>query len=169
MLDLSKIRSERLGDAARAWLCNADATGLICRDQDVLNILFHGSWLELDFRWNVQGMGTYGDFRTRSESPDRPKLFEVEEWAAVQREARVVHFTGDAQPGLSAFLSPHVKTPTKPWAWFCHHPMRAAWFAAADCTPFAGWRPPAPEAALEDAIARDRAQFERARGREMAA
>jgi lipopolysaccharide biosynthesis glycosyltransferase len=163
LLDLNRMRSERLGDAVRVWVCNADAKGLIYRDQDVLNLLFHGCWLELDFRWNVQGMGTYGDNRTKCESPDRPKLFEVEEWTAIQREAYVVHFTGEAQPGLSAYLSEYCKTPTKPWAWFCHHPMQQAWFQASYRTPFAGWRPPASEAALEDAISRDRTHFERVR------
>ena len=43
----------------------------------------------------------------------------------MQQQVRVVHFTGTSNPALSQLLNPYAKAASKPWSWFCHHPLRA--------------------------------------------
>jgi lipopolysaccharide biosynthesis glycosyltransferase len=142
-LDLEKIRDQRLLESTRQWALKHPGTPefSMC-EQDVLNLTFRGRWLPLSFSWNVQGMGTYGDFRTRAEGPSMPALFSPEEWAKIQEEALVVHFTGTSSPSLSQLLNPYSKIPTKPWAWFCHHPLLEKFWQVAARTSFKGtWIP----------------------------
>jgi hypothetical protein len=65
-----------------------------------------------------------------------PALFSPEEWVNIQVEAIVVHFTGTSSPSLSQLLNPYSKTPTKPWAWFCHHPLLENFYQVASRTAF---------------------------------
>jgi lipopolysaccharide biosynthesis glycosyltransferase/glycosyltransferase involved in cell wall biosynthesis len=142
-LDLEKIRDQRLLESTRQWALKHPGTPefSMC-EQDVLNLTFRGRWLPLSFSWNVQGMGTYGDFRTRAEGPSMPALFSPEEWAKIQEEALVVHFTRTSSPSLSQLLNPYSKIPTKPWAWFCHHPLLEKFWQVAARTSFKGtWIP----------------------------
>ena len=136
-LDLEKIRDQRLLESSRQWaLQNPGASALSMCEQDVLNLTMRGRWLSLSYSWNVQGMGTYGGFRTRAEGPNMPALFSPEEWVNIQVKAIVVHFTGTSSPSLSQLLNPYSKTPTKPWAWFCHHPLLENFYQVASRTAF---------------------------------
>jgi len=150
-LDLEKIRDQRLLESTRQWaLKHPGASALSMREQDVLNLTFRGRWLPLSFTWNVQGMGTYGDFRTRAEGPSMPALFSPEEWGNIQEEALIVHFTGTSSPSLSQLLNPYSKIPTKPWAWFCHHPLLEKFWQVAARTSFnSTW---IPEDISEEAV-----------------
>lgn len=57
----------------------------------------------------------------------------------------------------SAAAAPQVPFSSKPWAYLCAHPLRAAFFDLLDSTPWAGWRPGQQEVA--DAIVCDVLRF----------
>lgn len=87
-------------------------------DQDALNILAQGTWLELPRRWNLQT----NDVEERSLSW---VLWRADVEAAVADPA-VVHFTGTL----------------KPWAGGEDHPLAHRWAATRARSSWADWEPP---------------------------
>lgn len=55
---------------------------------------------------------------------------------SIQRKAVIVHFTGSANPPLWKALCEYVKSPSKPWCYFCHHPLVKEWYRVLQRTPF---------------------------------
>lgn len=84
----------------------------------------------------MQGMGTYAELRTRSDH-NRCALYTPEVWQRIQQDAKIIHFTGRASPSLADYLCRYVRSPSKPWSWFCHHPLAEEYMKALAVTPFA--------------------------------
>lgn len=86
-------------------------------DQDALNAVLQGRWVEQHRRWNLQTVDLTGYSLNWAIARD-----EVESAIA---DPAIVHFTG----------------PEKPWHYGCAHPVANEWFAYLDKTSWAGWRP----------------------------
>jgi len=112
------------------------------REQDVLNLVMRHRVQELPHTFNVQGLGTYGGDRAYASATSaengaaRPQLYSVDEWKALSRNPRVVHFTGASSPTPSSVLCPWARAPSKPWAWRCLHPFASEWHATLQRTRF---------------------------------
>lgn len=93
---------------------------LVFYDQDILNGVLHGQWLELSPKWNVQD----GFLRRRCK-------VRAEKLGRVRKEAEhpaVVHYTGHR----------------KPWRYDSVSPYRNRYFHYLDMTAWKGWRPATP-------------------------
>ena len=119
LLNLERWRRERIAEAVIDYV-DRNHQRIRFWDQDGLNAVLAGKWLELPLSWNLTIL-------TR----DFPPLDQVpcgrEEYEELIRAPRITHF-------LSS---------TKPWHAGCEHPRRDAFFAALDRTAWAGWRPSA--------------------------
>ncbi|GAA1533629.1 lipopolysaccharide biosynthesis glycosyltransferase [Microbacterium ginsengiterrae] len=108
-------------------------------DQDALNAVLEGDWVELHRRWNLQTPVLTGD------SPDWA-LWRAEVESAVAAPG-VVHFTGL----------------DKPWNHGTEHPMASQWMQWLDRTAWAGWRADAPKEGRLEAVGRRAVRWYRAR------
>ena len=90
-------------------------------DQYALNVVFAGKWGELDRRWN-QGAHLYA-YPTWRESP-----FDQQTFHALRTDPWIVHFC----------------SPSKPWHYFCHHPLAAEWRGCLRQTDWRNWKPEKP-------------------------
>ncbi|MEA2627199.1 MAG: hypothetical protein QOD06_3244 [Candidatus Binatota bacterium] len=115
LLDLDRWRSERLGERVLDYL-RRHRDVVRWWDQDGLNAVLAGRWLELDPRWNLT-----------IQSETLPSVPPCD--AATFREAI-------ARPYVTHFLT-HVK----PWHTTCRHPRRDVFFRYLDETAWRGWRP----------------------------
>jgi len=89
-------------------------------DQDGINAALAGRWVVLPYAWNWRvDCGMPG--KSTGLDPEHP-----------ERQAGVLHFC----------------SATKPWHYYCEHPLRATFFAYLDRTPLSGWRPRPPLKAL---------------------
>ena len=84
MIDLDAWRRAHIGDRALSYLAQHRPPLM---DQDALNAVVSGRWLELDPMWNVI---TYW-FRSRT----RQRRYE-----AILRRARIIHYVGHRKPWL---------------------------------------------------------------------
>eukprot|EP00798_Chlamydomonas_sp_ICE-L_P031951 gene31951-33735_t len=112
-----------------------------------------GGWLEMDKKWNVQGIGSYLRDRVFPSGPLCPALFTSDEAELLERDPSLVHFTGTDIVTPTQLLNPYIPLCSKPWAAVCRSPYRVQFCAALDATPWAGWRP--EYGALERAAAEE--------------
>ncbi|GAB4813174.1 hypothetical protein N2152v2_000220 [Parachlorella kessleri] len=120
LLDLKKfgLLSSRIECKIASW-----GSKLAFHDQDLFNMVcLTDGWVELDYKWNAQGLGTYAAFRTRPQN-DKPQLFSVPELERLTADPAVVPYSA------------------KPWSYLCNHPFKFKWLYFLDRTPWAGWRP----------------------------
>jgi lipopolysaccharide biosynthesis glycosyltransferase len=89
-------------------------------DQDALNVVLAGSWMELPRRWNVQTP----DVEARSLA-----------WAL---------WRDDVEEALRDPLVIHYTERDKPWDPGCRHPLTHRWFDALDDSAWSEWRPSRP-------------------------
>ena len=156
LINMDEWRKNHHGDCLRSFAATfGDDVSLKYSNQDVLNIVLAGHWRELPYIFNVQGMGTYGDCRDcRVEGEhNRPQLYTPTQWQKIQKHAVIVHFTGAHQPTIADLVCRHTKAPLKPFAWFCHHPLKQEFWHGLRRTPFCTWKPTV-EDELVDIIAR---------------
>jgi lipopolysaccharide biosynthesis glycosyltransferase len=135
LIDLERWRAERVGARGLEILRTLRPRW---GDQDALNTVLEGRWLELPRRWNLQTQDLIGDSHAWALWPD-----DVGE--AVARPA-VVHITGL----------------DKPWKVGSAHPMTEQWFTWLDRTAWSGWRPTAPRQRLPEVWARSAVRSARA-------
>ena len=89
-------------------------------DQDALNVVLEGRWLELSRRWNLQ-TADLSDYSLA--------------WA---------HWPQDIEDALQAPSIVHFTERDKPWNAGSRHPLAEKWFEALDRTAWSGWRPRKP-------------------------
>ncbi|MFF7026257.1 glycosyltransferase family 8 protein [Streptomyces klenkii] len=95
LCNLRQWRRENLTERALDWLASQDQVP-VCLEQDVLNALTHGRWIELDPRWNVFPMT---DFRDIPPEAWPPRLgTEYHAYRDQERRAFVLHFIGSRKP-----------------------------------------------------------------------
>lgn len=99
LINLVKWRRDHIHDRLVDWI-GVNGAKIVDADQDVLNACLYGQRLSLPFRWNVIAP-FYFDYH--------PLGISDEERAAVQRDARIIHYNG----------------PSKPWHYLSRHPRRA--------------------------------------------
>lgn len=142
LLNLSVIRSQHtpfgraLRSAARRFVSDAS---IRFADQDILNLVFANRWKSLSLRYNLQGLGSYAEGRIHSSSESslqQPFLYTADEFAALQRDAVIIHFTGSSAPSFAEAIHPHYTIACKPWSWVCYHPWRCRYLDSARRTPF---------------------------------
>jgi lipopolysaccharide biosynthesis glycosyltransferase len=94
VMNLEAWRDDRLGERA-IDLLRGEGRHLTFADQDALNLLVGGRWLQLDPRWNVLPMQDY-----RAMGVDWPfgGGMSAAEIALLEREAFVLHFAGPHKP-----------------------------------------------------------------------
>lgn len=127
LIPLSVWRREGLAVAARDVL---KTKNLLYGDQDALNAVAKGRWLELPRSWNVQtwdwgGQGTV--------------------WAIMRDQVE----SALAEPAII-----HYTSPGRPWWPGSPHPKADLWFHYLDQTPWSGWRPPAKRPVWREAASR---------------
>lgn len=117
LIDLDHWRAEAVGEKCLDFLRREKTRW---GDQDALNVILEGRWLELARRWNLQ-TSDVGDYSFA--------------WA---------HWPQDIEDALRAPSVVHFTEPNKPWIAGCRHPLVAQWFEALDRTAWSGWRPSRP-------------------------
>ncbi len=117
LIDLDAWRRDDLGERTIDLLRGARP---VWGDQDGLNAVLGGRWLELPRRWNLQ-------------SPDARGVGLA--WA-LWRE--------DVEEALADPAVVHFTERDKPWMYGCEHPLAEVWFEALDRTAWSGWRPRRP-------------------------
>jgi lipopolysaccharide biosynthesis glycosyltransferase len=148
-LNLSMWRGEQEHNGLQLGSCLRDLARHLCaqpslrhREQDVLNLIMRNRWEELPHAFNVQGIGTYGEDRSRpgvtssQQHAYRPQLYSPSDWRSLSANPTLVHFTGPSVPTPSSALCPYVAAPSKPWAWFCHNSFKSEWHSTLQRTPF---------------------------------
>ncbi len=119
LIDLNSWRASSVGDKCLDLLRR---TNLHFGDQDALNVILEGQWLELSRRWNLQT----ADVRGYSLA-----------WA---------HWRQDVEDAIRDPSVIHFTERNKPWNAGSRHPLAEKWFEALDRTAWSGWRPrKAPE------------------------
>ncbi|WP_338686869.1 glycosyltransferase family 8 protein [Streptomyces acidiscabies] len=95
LCNLRQWRRENLTERVLQWLASQDQVP-VCLEQDALNALTHGRWIELDPRWNVFPMT---DFRDIPPEAWPPRLdTEYDAYREQERRAFVLHFIGSRKP-----------------------------------------------------------------------
>ncbi len=112
LMNLARWRAEHVAAAVLDYVAT-NQQYVRFWDQDGLNAVLAGRWLELDPRWNLTVQN------------DRPPLLDE-------------HFAALAAPFVTHFASTG-----KPWHLDCVHPRREVFFRSLDRTAWAGWRPSA--------------------------
>jgi lipopolysaccharide biosynthesis glycosyltransferase len=122
LVDLERWRREEVARRALDFLA-AERDGVRWWDQDALNVVLAGDWLELDPRWNLA-------IRSRAFPPPETVPCGRAEYEAAVAAPFICHFA----------------THVKPWHSDCEHPRRSVFFRYLDETAWSGWRPrrPAP-------------------------
>jgi len=64
-------------------------------DQDILNIVFEGKWLPIDFTWNSQPY-LYEDIK--SEGPEILNLYNIYNYQCAIKDPHIVHYAGGSKP-----------------------------------------------------------------------
>lgn len=121
VVDLAQWRRERLGEQMIECL-RQHRRHVQWWDQYALNVVLAGKWRALDPRWN-QGAHIYVYPNWRSSPFDR------ETFVRLQAEPWIVHFC----------------SPSKPWHYFCRHPMTRDFRRCLARTEWQNWRPVRPE------------------------
>lgn len=118
LINLNYWRQENLFEKA-LQIAEDKADILLWHDQDILNIMFHGHWLNLPYRWNV--MNTLM----------RPSPFFTPEIVnEIDKEIRkrvVIHYT----------------CAWKPWIYPCDNPLCFEYYKYIECSPWKGYKPKA--------------------------
>lgn len=127
LIPLSKWREQQVG---RAALDIVRMKALAHEDQDALNAVAQGQWIELPRRWNVQTMDCVG---------------QTIGWALMREEIE----SALADPAII-----HYTRPGRPWWPGCCHPRAEMWFQHLDRTSWAGWRPVETRTAWREAGSR---------------
>lgn len=116
VFNLDKWRAESIADQVFEYLIKYHEF-VNYHDQDGLNAVLAGQWVELDPRWN-QTPGVY-DFTDWRASP----YSSAEILTNVQHDPYIIHFTGSCKP------------------WNCiHNRNRIIFYTYMDMTPWKGWR-----------------------------
>ena len=87
-------------------------------DQDALNVVLHGMWKAVGYRWNQQR------YIHQAGMQDLP--MNLEQYAVAKNRPCIIHFT----------------TGDKPWLAACKHPDRRLFIEQLEKTAWHGWRPP---------------------------
>jgi lipopolysaccharide biosynthesis glycosyltransferase len=127
LIDLVRWRTDRVGPRGLEILRTLKPRW---GDQDALNTVLEGQWLELPRRWNLQTQDLVGDSHAWALWPD--------DVAQAVASPAVVHLTGL----------------DKPWKAGSTHPMTGQWLTWLDRTAWSGWRPTAPRESRPEAWAR---------------
>jgi lipopolysaccharide biosynthesis glycosyltransferase len=117
LLDLDRWRDERIGTAVLEAV-ERHARLFRWHDQDALNTILAGRWLELDPLWNVGIEGFWP-------STWRGTPYSREAYRSLVTRSKIVHFCGAP----------------KPWSPGSVHPRTDLYFRYLDRTGWAGWRP----------------------------
>jgi lipopolysaccharide biosynthesis glycosyltransferase len=117
LIDLERWRAEAIGEKCLDLLRRENPRW---GDQDALNVILEGRWLELPRRWNLQ-TADLSDYSLA--------------WA---------HWPQDIEDALRSPSIIHYTERDKPWNAGSLHPMAAKWFEALDRTAWSGWRPRRP-------------------------
>lgn len=114
LVDLKEWRNQRIGERAVDCLCQE---GKVYRylDQDALNVVLSGEWLQLDIAWNVQPVAYSAVEKNYSHLVDYIPALE-----AAIKHPKVVHFIGAI----------------KPWHGLCVHPLQDLFLACSQKTPW---------------------------------
>jgi lipopolysaccharide biosynthesis glycosyltransferase len=99
-------------------------------DQDALNTILAGKWLELPLRWNIQTGYLTGD------SPG---------WAL---------WRSDVESAITDPAIIHYTERDKPWHFSSEHPRTEEWFSWLDTTAWSGWRPSPPKESRLESLTR---------------
>lgn len=115
---------------------------LSLKEQDLYNKFFP-NWQRLPLHFNVQGLGSYANYRTYADgNHNHPKLFSKSELNDLEENACIVHFTGASKLSLSSFHE-QVAVPLKPWTGICTHPYSKRWLHILHSIPiYSSWTPP---------------------------
>jgi lipopolysaccharide biosynthesis glycosyltransferase len=127
LIDLMRWRADRVGSRGLEILRTLRPRW---GDQDALNTVLEGRWLELPRRWNLQTQDLIGDSHAWALWPD------------------------DVQQAVSAPAVVHLTGLDKPWKVGSTHPMTEQWFTWLDRTAWSGWRPTEPRWSLPEVWAR---------------
>jgi lipopolysaccharide biosynthesis glycosyltransferase len=127
LIDLTRWRQEEVGTRCLELLRQFRPRW---GDQDALNTVLEGMWLELPRRWNLQTAELTGYSAGWA-------LWRSEVEAAVADPA-VIHYTGM----------------DKPWHLATEHPRAEDWLRWVDLTAWSGWRPKPPKESHLEAMAR---------------
>jgi lipopolysaccharide biosynthesis glycosyltransferase len=117
LIDLERWREETVGERCLQLLRSGNPRW---GDQDALNVVLQGRWIELERRWNLQ-TADIGDYSVA--------------WA---------HWASDIEAANNDPAVIHYTEHDKPWIGGSQHPLAAEWFQALDQTAWAGWRPRPP-------------------------
>jgi lipopolysaccharide biosynthesis glycosyltransferase len=100
LIDLARWRSQQVTEQTFSYL---DKFHKYVRyhDQEGLNIVLAGQWLQLDRRWNVQMSALR--FWSRQQAANRPSWY-VEDAQELNKNPWIIHYT-DSKPWNSAMLS----------------------------------------------------------------
>jgi len=115
LINLTKWRSDNIFDQLVDWIASNTAK-IVDADQDALNACLYDKRLSLPYFWNVI-VPFYFDYH--------PLGISDLERAAVQRDARIIHYNG----------------PSKPWHYLSHHPRRADYWKYLALTEWRDYRP----------------------------
>ncbi|HWK26123.1 MAG TPA: glycosyltransferase family 8 protein [Solirubrobacter sp.] len=111
------LASWRANDVSRRVLEVLRASQPRWGDQDGLNVVMQGRWLELPRRWNLQTSDVDGRGLA---------------WALWRQ---------DVDAALADPAIVHYTERDKPWMPGSRHPLAERWFAALDASAWCGWRP----------------------------
>jgi lipopolysaccharide biosynthesis glycosyltransferase len=114
VMNLDHMRRHDAGDELLSYI-RTHAASLLWVDQDALNAVFAGSWLELHPRWNAQNS--------------------FWNWAGLAEETfgRELLAEATTDPGILHFEGPHL---AKPWHYLSNHAYRRQYRAALASTPW---------------------------------
>jgi lipopolysaccharide biosynthesis glycosyltransferase len=135
LIDTPRWRRDRVGEQSLELLRREKPRW---GDQDALNKVIEGRWLELPRRWNLQTGELTGNGPAWALWRD-----EVESAVA---DPSIIHFTGR----------------DKPWQWGTSHPRADEWYRWLDRTHWAEWRPIAPKSGRVETLLRVAARRYRA-------
>lgn len=121
VINLAEWRRKRYAEEVLACL-RKHRQHVLWWDQYALNVVFAGKWGELDRRWN-QGAHLYV-YPNWRESP-----FDQQTFDTLRADPWIVHFC----------------SPSKPWHYFCHHPLASEWRRSLRQTDWRNWKPEKPE------------------------
>ncbi len=97
LLDTRLWNERGIGIRGRQYLSSHPRSRLL--DQDALNIALVGDWLALDRIWNAPAGPLDVGATWAMLEKIRPAIRgEIDRWAAAQRSARILHFTGHPKP-----------------------------------------------------------------------
>lgn len=119
LMNLAGMRRENCAEALVAY-AEQHQNDLIYPDQDVLNAVLKGRWMELPLRYNAQS--------PIFELPASRLPFRADEIKSATNHPAIVHFSGMLKPWLDA----------------CGHPWRSAYWTALQGTPWADAQPQHP-------------------------